>query len=420
MNRKLFPVVLLVLTVSASLLSATGQGEKKESGVTTIKFYGSGSEYNQLIVAAFEKVQSKIKVEIVPVDFTNAEQIIKTGIASGNPVDASFFWGSAMKTAFVDDGLALDLTPYLTANNNEWLKSFVPKFIDAGKINGKYWAVSYQPVIETIFTNNDIFEKYNLEKPKTVDELFEVCKVLKQNGIYAIGTWSGMQHQMLPWAYQIYANNGDLEGVTAGKLPFAGPHETPGLRENLEILKKLYEGGYWYPGEGALTATQEQTQAAWYEGKIAMHFDANSDAVKYQETCPFEVGMMEYPLVREGSLYGINVITNAIFIPADAEYPDEAVEFIKFYTSPEGQAITNASGRPPSTIAAQNAVSNELVNDILTTTRMENSVGYAHLQNISSEVNTFFHDVISAVCSGESIDKQLEELEKLRLEALAE
>jgi ABC-type glycerol-3-phosphate transport system substrate-binding protein len=421
MKKKLMLCLLLTLALSVSIAFAGGNSDEEDSGPVTIKAYlakGDENHYNSLMKAAFEASQDKIKIEIVPTDFANAEQQIKTGIASGSPVDVSFYWGSAIKSAFVDDGLALDLTPYLTANNNKWKDTFVKPFLDAGLVDGKYYAISYQPVIETMFTNDDLFKKYNLEKPKTVDEFLAVCEVFKKNGIYAIGTWNTMKHQMLPWAYQIYANDGTLEDVTAGKLPFAGPNETPGLRFNLELLKKIYDNGYWYPGEGALTATQDQVRAAWYEGKIAMHFDANSDAGLYEKECSFKVGMMSYPLVKAGGKYGINVITNALFVPADAKYPKEAIEFIKFYTSPEGQAITNASGRPPSTIAAQSAVSNKLVNDILASTRSPNAVGYRHIQNISSEVNIFFEHMISEVCSGRSIDSVLEELEELRKEAM--
>lgn len=414
MKKKAFLSISLMSCLAVSTILASGQGEAVKSTVTTIKFYGSGAQYNQDIVAGFEALNPDIKVEIVPVDFNNAGQVIKTGIASGNPVDVSFYWGSAMNT-FVDNDMALDLTPYLMANNKEWYNTFVQKFIDAGKFGDKWYAISYQPVIETMFVNMDIFTTYNLKIPKTVSEMMEVAEVLKKNGIYAFGTWNGMHHQMLPWAYQIYANNGVLAQATAGKLPFAGPNETPGLRQNLEAIQEIYKKGYWYPGEGALTATQEQTQAAWYQGKIAMHFDANSDAGKYEKEAPFKVGSMAYPLIKEGGKYGVNVITNALFIPANAKHPEEAIRFMKYYTSPEGQKITNASGRPPSTTAMQEAVQNELVKSILAHTRLPNSVGYTHLQNLSSEIDTYIQKMVSSVCAGQSIDDALAGLEALRV-----
>ena len=47
----------------------TAAAEAAKSGeVTTIRFYGSDSEYNQNIVAGFQAENPDIKVEIVPVD----------------------------------------------------------------------------------------------------------------------------------------------------------------------------------------------------------------------------------------------------------------------------------------------------------------------------------------------------------------
>ena len=55
-------------TSTASSTAAEASGD-----VTTIRFYGSDSEYNQNIVAGFEAENPDIKVEIVPVDFDNSE-----------------------------------------------------------------------------------------------------------------------------------------------------------------------------------------------------------------------------------------------------------------------------------------------------------------------------------------------------------
>jgi ABC-type glycerol-3-phosphate transport system substrate-binding protein len=421
MKRKAISVVFILLALTIALIGASGTTEAVKANapkpVVTIKFYGADAQYNKNIIAKFEAENPDVKVQIVPVDFDHAEQVIKTGIASGNPVDVSFFWGSQI-SAFVSSNMAADLTPYLTANNNEWMNTFVQKYIDAGKINGKYYAISYQPVIETLFVNKTIFTDNNLKVPATWDELLKVAEVLKQKGIYAIGNWSGQNHQLLVFAYQIMANNGVLEKGAAGEIPFAGPNELPGLRKTLEMLRDVYKKGYWYPGEGALTATKDQVQAAFYRGQIAMLFDAGSNVGTYQTNAKFNLDVVKFPLVDANSKYAVNVVTNALFVPANAAHKEEAVRFIKFYTSEVGQAETMATGRLPSIKAKQDKIENPLMQALMNTTAGDNVVSYRHLQNISPKISSFLtFDLVSSVCAGVSIDSILAQLEALRLEA---
>lgn len=399
-------------TTAATESTATATETTSTSAeVTTIRFYGSDSEYNQNIVAGFEAENPDIHVEIVPVDFDNAEQVIKTGIASGDPVDVSFFWGSQIN-AFTDDDMALDLTEYLTANNNEWLNTFVPAYIDTGKVDGKYYAVSYQPVIETIFYNKTLFEELNVEVPTTYDEFLAACEVFKENDISAIGNWSGQNHQLLQQAYQYMANDGTLELYTSGEGDFT---ECEGLKKALQNIKDLYDNGYWYPGEGALTSTKDQTQAAWYQGKIAMLYDAGSNAGTYTSDADFEVGILPFPYVEEGGAYALNTVTNALFVPANAKHPEEAVRFIKYYTSDAGIAEIINSGRLPSTLSMQDKVDSQILQDLLATTTGDNVVGYIQMQGLSSEINSYLqNDLIGSVCTGTSIEDALAELESLR------
>lgn len=396
---------------STAETSKPAEESKAEGEVTTIRFYGSDSEYNQNIVAGFEAENPDIKVEIVPVDFANAEQVIKTGIASGDPVDVSFFWGSQIET-FARDDMALDLTPYLTENNNEWKDTFVPAYIDSGMVDGKYYAVAYQPVIETIFYNKDLFAQYNIPIPETWEDLAAACKTFKENDIYGIGNWSGQNHQLLQFTYQYMANDGTIDAYTAGDGDFT---QCEGLKTCLTNWKEIYDNGYWYPGEGALTSTKEQTQAAWYQGKIAMLFDAGSSAGDYEKNSEFEVGILPFPYVQEGGKYALNTVTNALFIPANAKHPEEAVRFMKYYTSDAGiQEIIN-SGRLPATVAMQDKVESQLMKDLLATTVGDNVVGYKQMQGISSEINAYLqNDLIGSVCSGTSVDDAVQELEDLR------
>lgn len=395
---------------STDASSATAAG----GDVTTIRFYGSDSEYNQKIVAGFEAANPDVKVEIVPVDFDNAEQVIKTGIASGDPVDVSFFWGTQIST-FAKDDMALDLTPYLEENNGEWKDTFIQTYLDGGMVDGKYYAISYQPVIETIFYNKDLFEQYGVAVPTTWDEYMAACETFKANGIYGIGDWSGQNHQLLEFAYQHMANDGTLEQAVAGELDFT---TCEGLKNCLLDLKFAYDNEYWYPGQGALTSTKDQTQAAFYQGKIATLFDAGSNAGAYVADCDFNVGVMKFPMVEEGGKYGVNVVTNALFIPANAKHPEEAVRFMKYYTSDAGITEIIASGRLPSTKSMQDKIDSEIMQDLLNTTIGDNVVGYTHIQNISSELNAFVqNDMVGAVCSGTPVEEVLQQLEDLRLAA---
>jgi ABC-type glycerol-3-phosphate transport system substrate-binding protein len=404
------------------MMSVFGGGQKEATstnGITTIKFYGSDGQYNQNIIAGFEKANPDIKVQIIPVDYDNAEQVIKTGIASGNPVDVSFFWGAQVKS-FVESNMALDLTDYLTANGNQWKNTFVDKYLDAGKINGRYYAVSYQPVIETLFVNKDLFTQYGLAIPETWDDFLSVCAEFKKHGVYGVGNWVGQNHQLLVFAYQFMANAGVLDDATQGKLPLAGPNETPGLRQTLEMWKDVYDKGYWYPGEGALTATKEQVQAAFYQGKIAMLFDAGSNVGTYQTNAQFDVDVIKFPLVDTQGKYAVNVVTNALFIPSNAKNKEAAVRFIKYYTSDAGEEEIIKSGRLPSTKSMQDSFDNPIMNHLLATTTGSNSVGYQHLQNLSSEMSSYLtNDLISSVCSNTvTIDEALQQVEKLRLQAI--
>ena len=107
MKQKTLALLALVLCLSlclSGIVTASAEGS-----VTTIRAYLSDSPYNHNIIAGFEAENPDIKVEIVPVDFNNAEQVIKTGIASGNPVDVSFFWGTQINV-FTESDMALDLT----------------------------------------------------------------------------------------------------------------------------------------------------------------------------------------------------------------------------------------------------------------------------------------------------------------------
>ena len=379
----------------------------------TIKFYGPDADYNKNIVAGFQATHPNIKVEIVPIDFGNAEQIIKTGIVSGRPVDVSFFWGTAI-SLFTDASMALDLTPYLEANNGEWKNTFVQSYLDGSKINGRYYAVPYNPILETMFYNKDLLARYGRTPPKTWAEFLQLAEILKKDGIYAMGCQNNFHHQMLNYAYQYMLDAGlDMDEVAAGNVSFTA---NPGFRENLTMIKDAYERGYWYPGEGALTTSPDEVRAAFYQGKVAMIYVASSQLKEYADNADFAVGAMRQPLIHGNARFAINVLTNALFIPHNAVHVEEAIAFMKYYTSPEGQKETVATWRPEATKGM--AVTIPELAEISALTEGD-VFGYTQINNISPEINSYLQrEMVSSVCTGVSVEAAVQKLEALRLEAI--
>ncbi len=433
MNKKIFTILVVAALLiglfagcaqNGEQAAGTGETTKDTSGQATekstesqepveIKFYGSDAEYNQNIVAGFEETHPGITVEIVPIDFGNAEQIIKTGIASGDPVDVSFFWGTAIST-FVDADMALDLTPYLEENNGEWKNTFVESYLDGSKINGKYYAIPYQPVLENMFYNKALFKQYDREIPMTWDEFIEFAEELKKDGIYATAIQNDYHHQMLNFAYQYMLDAGlNMDDVAAGKVSFV---DNPGFKECLTMIKNLYENNYWYPGEGALTTSSDEVKAAFYQGKVATIYGASALIKELSDGAEFEVGAMTHPLINEDGIPCVNVLTNALFIPYNAHNAEEGIAFMKYYTSPDGGLKeTVATWRPPS--VKNMDVSIPQLKEIQKLTEGE-VFSYKQINQLSPEMNSYIgKELVSSVCTGVSVDEAVQKLEDMRIEA---
>lgn len=88
---------------------------------------------------------------------------------------------------------------------------------------------------------------------------------------------------------------------------------------------------------------------------------------------------------------------------------------MKYYTSDAGIAEIIKSGRLPSTVSMQDKIDTPIMKDLLATTTGDNTVGYTHIQNLSSEINSYVqNDMVGAVCSGTPVDEVLQQLEDLR------
>lgn len=167
----------------------TGQ-EQKPAEKVKIKFLSLSADENRnnirenYIKVNVEKEFPNVEVEYDlgggGQDYANK---LKAYNASGDMPDV-WFSEQNLSTVVIAAGNALDLYPYVKETGFD--QKFKMKELVQPDKDGKLYCV--QPGADQYFTprlwyHKDIFEQYNLEPPKTFDELVSLCETLKSKGL---------------------------------------------------------------------------------------------------------------------------------------------------------------------------------------------------------------------------------------------
>lgn len=115
----------------------------------------------------------------------------------------------------------------------------------ANTINGKLVAIPQEIVVNGLFVNKDMFDKYHLELPNTPEEFLECCRVFKENGIetpVGANRW-WLENFVLAQAYaDMY--NGDSTEEEIAALNSGEAKYSDYMRPGFEFLQELIDKGY--------------------------------------------------------------------------------------------------------------------------------------------------------------------------------
>lgn len=407
--------MILALVLCLVTIGAMADGDKIK-----ISFYGRIDEdlsTPDMVAELKEHFKDKYEIDMIQVDWGQLDRVIKTGIASGKPSDIYFYWPNLM-ASYVSAGQAADLTPYLEANDGEWKKTFIQSALDFGKYDDKYYSV---PIIQqsvTFYANKALFEQAGVAVPEGAwswEEFLDVCKQIDEKTDafpFALTGQADVQSWLIRNACLGLAQDyGIYDEWATGQVP--GDHEM--YRVALENIKKLYDGKYVYPGDGAMTVSREETKAAFIQGKAALLAEVWTEGKPVSEQCDFEVVAVEWP--RMGEHLGLTGGANGFFIPVNAANIDASVEVLKYYLGKEVQTINASYG-----LASTNAEVE--VNDPMTQKLLEFAqyVAPKEFWSINTKLIDFRDQRLQAeyLLGTMTIDEILAMQEELRQEILAD
>jgi raffinose/stachyose/melibiose transport system substrate-binding protein len=230
---------------AASTKAAADAGNKVKIVLATN--WGEGDSKYDYFYPKFQEFQKSvadtIDVELETYTTEDYKTKIKTQTASEDLPDVFTYWGGGMMKDMCDAGLLLDIDDYFADSATVKRDDFDPtSFQYYTASDGKQYGVPIESTRGVFLANSELFKKYNLEYPKTYDDLKKCAEVFKKNGIIpiAIGSNGGTPSEFFySEIYNQYSGAEDeLNAMTSG-----GPFKTDNAVKVAQDLQDMVKDG---------------------------------------------------------------------------------------------------------------------------------------------------------------------------------
>lgn len=342
---KRFAAFGLAAVMTLSLAACGGGSDKPKetdqaaSGKKVIEFFHRFPEdpangFIEKKIAEYEAAHEDIDIVVTSAQNQPYKEKIKTVVGSDEAPDIFYSWAGEFSERFIREDLILDLTPYLE-KDKEWADSLIDsQMVNYTTSDGMVYGIPFRLDGKVFAYNADIFKELNLEVPTNWDEFLKVLQAIQDNGKYT-PIAEGNQDQW-PGAHYIGTLNQMLvDGETRAKDfdPKTGEFTDEGYVKALELFQQLVP----YMNIGVNGTTHDMARQMFTTGQAAMCYIELVEITNlYQENKDLNWGMFMFPEVEgKGDPTILTGEPEGFVISSKTEYPDECVEFLKWFLGPE-------------------------------------------------------------------------------------
>ncbi|MCD7968041.1 MAG: extracellular solute-binding protein, partial [Clostridiaceae bacterium] len=178
-------------------------------------------------------------------------------------------------------------------------------------------------------------------------------------------------------------------------------------------VTSLFRQDYAYPGQRAFSQTNEQIDAAFERGEIAMMFNVNNSVKESLERMEAagrgRIRVISFPTMASADCDYLLGGCEGFFIPSNTDHPDEAIRLLKFLTS--SRIFTELKNQGFAVPVNLGEEEKKITSD-------SGKVFSQELMNLSSRLYNYINYELPAAYY---MDKEntLKELETMRLEAVS-
>jgi sn-glycerol 3-phosphate transport system substrate-binding protein len=289
--------------------------------------------------ADFEKENPGIKVKPIYAG-TYQDTITKalTAVKGGEPPVTSILLSTDMFTLIDEEAIVPFDDLIKTADDQAWLKSFYPAFMENSQTGGRTWGIPFQRSTIVLYWNKEMFKEAGLDPnraPANWKEMADYAqKLTKRDASGKVTQW-GLQIPSSGFPYWLFQALAIENGVNlmnaAGTETY---YDKPEVIDALQYWVDLARKSKVHP-EGIVE--WGTTPKDFFEKKMAMMWTTTGNLTNVRSNAKFEFGVAMLPAGKQrGSPTGGGNFY--LFKKSTPAQQQAAFTFIKWITTPERAA----------------------------------------------------------------------------------
>lgn len=293
----------------------------------------------EAVIKAFEESHPNINVEQreMPADTGQSHDQYVTAFSSQSSEIDVFNADVIWPAEFAQANYALELDRFIEKDGID-MDAYFPGTVAAGNFNGKQWAMPQYTDAGVFYYRTDIVD----EPPKTWDELIEMAGELKgEEGTKFGYIMQAAQYEgLITNAIEFIASYGGQVVDEENNVVVDSPETVKAIKKMKEVVNSDFVP------DNISNFQEIETENAWIEGNSVFarnwpYMISSSNDEERSEVVG-NVEMARLPAGDKGSAAALGGWMT--MINRYSEHPQEAWEFVKFISGPEGQKISAIEG----------------------------------------------------------------------------
>jgi multiple sugar transport system substrate-binding protein/raffinose/stachyose/melibiose transport system substrate-binding protein len=306
-------------------------------------------------VAMFQETHPDYEIVHSTVAHEDFKQAIRAYLTASTPPDVLTWFAGNRARFFIDNGQIMDISDVWEEQG--WNESYPKGFRAMSSVDDKQYFLPTSWYWWAVYYRVSIFDELGIEPPETWEEFLTVCETLKENGYTPIAI--GTKYRWTAAAWFDYLNmriNGPEFHIDLmlGKESY----DDPRVAEVFDYWRVLLDNDYFLPDAAAYSWSE--ALEPMINGEAAMYLMGDFIRDSLPEETEADLDFFRFPVIDPSMPIGEDAPTDGFFIPANAQHPEAAKEFLAFLGSVEYQTFfAEELGRLPTNFDVDKSIFNE-------------------------------------------------------------